>query len=76
MMLAPVRERGLKCKPADVVFTLDDRSREGAWIEIRTSDTVNMNMLFAPVRERGLKFLHQLYLFLKLFAPVRERGLK
>ena len=32
------------------------RSREGAWIEIATSVTINQFREVAPARERGLKF--------------------
>ena len=32
--VAPVRERGLKCKQAQIAKAEAGRSREGAWIEI------------------------------------------
>ena len=32
------------------------RSREGAWIEINTSNVTDMSGMVAPARERGLKY--------------------
>ena len=55
-IVAPVRERGLKC-PLSVVFhLLYRRSREGAWIEIIPDNALVGISLVAPVRERGLKY--------------------
>ena len=34
LVVAPVRERGLKCDTADALVDRRRRSREGAWIEI------------------------------------------
>ena len=36
-MVAPVRERGLKSLVDDIDTYIKSRSREGAWIEIRTA---------------------------------------
>ena len=57
MLVAPVRERGLKF---DVTVPTDtirhSRSREGAWIEIVQHLFSQVPTAVAPVRERGLKF--------------------
>ena len=56
MVVAPVRERGLKyCKSDCKHGTAPRRSREGAWIEIERSRQWAVRCMVAPVRERGLK---------------------
>ena len=34
LIVAPARERGLKCKPAQKIILNSSRSRKGAWIEM------------------------------------------
>ena len=76
-IVAPVRERGLKCNHAVPRLKNLSRSREGAWIEIALSANYNLGEGVAPVRERGLKLLGVLLqMYLCYVAPVRERGLK
>ena len=55
--VAPARERGLKLifrRYSDVTYS---RSREGAWIEIKSITAWTLLRRVAPVRERGLKSL-------------------
>ena len=52
------------------------RSREGAWIEIFTSQALDATARVAPARERGLKWLLAKSNFGQRVAPARERGLK
>ena len=56
-LVAPARERGLKCAYNGLPIAGNGRSREGAWIEIRTLSLSTMITLVAPARERGLKLL-------------------
>ena len=52
----PVRERGLKSKPNDlIVFGPRVAPRAGAWIEITSVVVVRGSTASLPVRERGLK---------------------
>ena len=56
LVVAPVRERGLKSCIAICVGWLGIcRSREGAWIEMSTHGSASRGRAVAPVRERGLK---------------------
>ena len=53
------------------------RSREGAWIEISGSLSLDNRRIVAPARERGLKYLiRTLPEITHDVAPARERGLK
>ena len=53
------------------------RSREGAWIEIYSSQLAAQSKEVAPARERGLKFaLLKKRIIEVTVAPARERGLK
>ena len=56
MVVAPVRERGLKSDPWKH-WTQESacRSRKGAWIEIAKAANRQAQVAVAPVRERGLK---------------------
>ena len=55
-LVAPVRERGLKCALLPSRRESQrSRSREGAWIEIHVSNDFVSAGHVAPVRERGLK---------------------
>ena len=55
LVVAPARERGLKCQFQIMVNQQSSRSREGAWIEIIKDRTANVSLWVAPARERGLK---------------------
>ena len=55
LLVAPARERGLKCQFQMMVNQLSSRSREGAWIEINSAAAYNGKLGVAPARERGLK---------------------
>ena len=75
--VAPVRERGLKCTVASTEEKPYCRSREGAWIEIVTINSLRQAFMVAPVRERGLKSNWcKLSINERFVAPARERGLK
>ena len=55
-MVAPARERGLKCSfTGEGMAEVDGRSREGAWIEILSASESRRPFKVAPARERGLK---------------------
>ena len=56
-IVAPARERGLKSNSAARHAATVGRSREGAWIEIFRSPTLEKLWPVAPARERGLKFI-------------------
>ena len=56
LIVAPVRERGLKLNPNnDLTNAPQRRSRKGAWIEIGIDNATCIIKSVAPVRERGLK---------------------
>ena len=55
MVVAPVRERGLKLKYSMYISDCKCRSREGAWIEMHPAGDSQSAHRVAPVRERGLK---------------------
>ena len=55
-VVAPARERGLKCHGRAVGHERGRRSREGAWIEIGNVIINTYATKVAPARERGLKF--------------------
>ena len=56
LLVAPVRERGLKCLAfVDDAGRAVRRSRKGAWIEMINSAPRLPYIAVAPVRERGLK---------------------
>ena len=75
--VAPVRERGLKCRIRTECDFMIGRSRKGAWIEIAKAANRQAQVAVAPVRERGLKCIPLDHGFcLDFVAPVRERGLK
>ena len=58
ILVAPVRERGLKYLILkNHLKKKKGRSREGAWIEIGLRIAKKSTKIVAPVRERGLKFL-------------------
>ena len=57
VIVAPVRERGLKFRRNQWFRIGRSRSREGAWIEITAYKPVLAPAPVAPVRERGLKFV-------------------
>ena len=77
LMVAPVRERGLKYRGARKLASINRRSREGAWIEMLERHYWRTDTFVAPVRERGLKFIAERCLLIIItVAPVRERGLK
>ena len=63
--------------PMILNWTAKRRSREGAWIEIKSHPFPRRSSRVAPVRERGLKYvaLQDAELIVNV-APVRERGLK
>ena len=71
VLVAPARERGLKCPHYHVILFGYGRSREGAWIEIRQWAVRCMHEAVAPARERGLKLLI-LYLLISLLGRSRE----
>ena len=76
-LVAPVRERGLKCQSPYWREHKQRRSREGAWIEIIYQTLIEKAISVAPVRERGLKlYVYRHNSFKAAVAPVRERGLK
>ena len=55
-VVAPVRERGLKCRRIICACLVAvSRSRKGAWIEILAAKSAPKLQTVAPVRERGLK---------------------
>ena len=56
MLVAPVRERGLKSAQAPQSDAYPGRSREGAWIEMAVLIILAWLRFVAPVRERGLKY--------------------
>ena len=56
LLVAPVRERGLKYNTSLYSFHLECRSREGAWIEMYFNLPASPLSFVAPVRERGLKY--------------------
>ena len=56
VIVAPARERGLKCSYWLIWNEwFRGRSREGAWIEILKKQTGKNAYMVAPARERGLK---------------------
>ena len=55
IIVAPVRERGLKSEYRLYKGWGIYRSREGAWIEIFLKLAMLVLIMLAPVRERGLK---------------------
>ena len=77
LIVAPVRENGLKYTSALCRQVSRCRSRKGAWIEIGRALTMSWTRQVAPVRERGLKFNSRRNYFIDtIVAPVREGGLK
>ncbi len=56
VLVAPVRERGLKCQDGQIPANTCRRSRKGAWIEMLIVALCIRLLLVAPVRERGLKY--------------------
>ena len=59
LLVAPVRERGLKYAVSLPLWLRKRRSRKGAWIEmVRLKIKAEENKV-APVRERGLKYAGQ-----------------
>ena len=48
------------------------RSREGAWIEIKTKKTLNITLNVAPARERGLKLKMMIKKIRKMKSRSRE----
>ena len=77
MIVAPVRERGLKSSRQTLCRQPRCRSREGAWIEIFFPAVL---FLILPGRSREgawIEILDALTAKAKeMVAPVRERGLK
>ena len=68
-----MRERGLK-SPKDTTIITDPngRSREGAWIEMKTSKSLPKVSKVAPVRERGLKVVSSVEIILCIRGRSRE----
>ena len=76
-IVAPVRERGLKCAGAYGKKTPFGRSREGAWIEIQSTRIVICSVGGRSRKGAWIEINGVLdYILKSEVAPVRERGLK